>query len=85
MNEEKEIDFVELMGDEYAWSAQELSEKSGLPVEKVRRLMIRLENYGDIKHVKEGRFNWYFTRFGYNKYLHNNLKIWIYRILRNLE
>lgn len=84
MSEEEQIDFLELMGDEKAWSAKKLSEESGLPVEKVRRLMIRLENCGDVRHVKEGRYNWYFTNFGYIKYLRNNLKEMIHRIMKNI-
>lgn len=73
------------MGDEKAWSAEELAKLTNLPVEKIRRLMIRLENYGEIKHSKEGRYNWYFTRQGYEMYLIKNLKTWIEMILKDIK
>lgn len=34
--------------------------------------MIILENIGLIQHVREGRFNWYFTTADYHKYLADN-------------
>ena len=49
--------------------AAELSQKLGISVEEVRRKMIVLENMRKIMHVREGRFNWYFTTSDYRKYL----------------
>ncbi len=44
-----------------AWLALELAEKVGLSVDAIRQKMIVLENSGLITHVREGRFNVYFT------------------------
>lgn len=52
-----------------AWLAEELAEKLNLSVEDVRRKMIILENAGKVRHVREGRFNWYYTTRDYEKYL----------------
>jgi len=60
---------LEAIFEGQAWLAAELAEKLNLPVETVRRRMIILENVGRIMHVKEGRFNWYFTVKDFRKYL----------------
>ncbi len=52
-----------------AWSSDELSEKLGWTIERVRRKMIQLENYGLVQHVREGRYNWYFSTKDYLIYL----------------
>ena len=57
------------MFDGQAWLASELAEELDITVEDVRRKMIILENIGLIQHVREGRFNWYFTTSDYYKYL----------------
>ena len=60
------------MFDGQAWLASELAEELDITVEEVRRKMIILENIGLIQHVREGRFNWYFTTADYHKYLADN-------------
>ncbi len=55
-----------------AWLASELSEKVNMTTDAVRRRLIVLENAGLVKHVKEGRFNWYFTSKSFRKYLAEN-------------
>ncbi len=55
-----------------AWLAEELAERLEWSVERVRRKMIQLENYGLVKHVREGRYNWYFSTKDYLRYLEEN-------------
>ncbi len=55
-----------------AWLASELAEKVDMTTDAVRRRLIVLENAGLVKHVKEGRFNWYFTTKSFRKYLADN-------------
>lgn len=55
-----------------AWLALELAEKVGLSVDAIRQKMIVLENAGLITHVREGRFNVYFTVKDREKYLNEN-------------
>jgi len=57
-----------------AWLASELSEKVNMTTDAVRRRLIILENAGLVKHVKEGRFNWYFTSKSFREYLAENPK-----------
>ena len=58
--------------DGQAWLAEELAERLEWSVERVRRKMIQLENYGLVKHVREGRYNWYFSTKDYLRYLEEN-------------
>ncbi len=55
-----------------AWLALELAEKVGMSVDAIRQKMIVLENAGLITHVREGRFNVYFTVKDREKYLNEN-------------
>ncbi len=55
-----------------AWLALELAEKVGMSVDAVRQKMIVLENAGLITHVREGRFNVYFTVKDREAYLDEN-------------
>jgi len=65
-----------------AWLAFELAEVLNLSIEEVRRRMIILENAGLILHVREGRFNRYFTTESYDKYLKEHPNERIRRTLR---
>lgn len=62
---------VDLLEDK-AWLASEIAEKAQMSTDTVRRKLIMLENAGLIKHVKEGRFNWYFTTKSFQLYLEEN-------------
>lgn len=55
-----------------AWLAKELAEKVGISVDAIRQKMIVLENSGLITHVREGRFNVYFTVKDREKYLNEH-------------
>ena len=65
-----------------AWLATELAEKLSMTVEDVRRRMIILENTGRVSHVREGRFNWYYTTKAYEEYLAKHPEERIRRQLR---
>ena len=55
-----------------AWLAKELADKVGCTVDAIRQKMILLENSGLITHVREGRFNVYFTVKDREKYFDDN-------------
>ena len=66
------FDDLDALFEGKAWLALELAEKVGLSVDIVRQKMIILENSGLITHVREGRFNVYFTVKDREKYLNEN-------------
>ena len=66
------FDDLDALFEGKAWLALELAEKVGLSVDAVRQKMIVLENAGLITHVREGRFNVYFTVKDREAYLDDN-------------
>ena len=76
------FDDLDALFEGKAWLALELAERLNLSVDAVRQKMIVLENAGLITHVREGRFNVYFTVKDREAYLDENPEERIRRKLR---